>query len=204
MRRLAWIILLVSLVLAGAANWLNPQLFTERKNWVASGSGEALIGGEFDMVSHTGAAFTQEDLKGYYSLIYFGFTYCPDICPTTLLTVAETLDGLPESMRSQLLPVFVTVDPKRDTVEVMAQYVENFHPTLIGLTGSEAQVARMTSAYKVYYATAPSDKSDGSYMVDHSGYLYLMDPQGRYLAHFPHNVASQRLADVLRSHMLRR
>lgn len=201
MRRFAFVVLLVSGCLAGIAFWLKDASFSQR-GWVDSSSGEALIGGDFEMVSHTGAPFTQDDLKGHYSLVYFGFTYCPDICPTTLLTVADTIDSLPASIQAQLLPVFVTVDPKRDTQEVMAQYVENFHPKLIGLTGSDAQVARIASAYKVYYSAAPDSEQDASYMVDHSGYLYLMGPDGRYLAHFPHNVTSQRLADALHSHIL--
>lgn len=165
-------------------------------------SGQAAIGGNFEAVDHLGKPFTQKSLLGKYSLIYFGFTYCPDICPTSLLTIAQTLDDLPEALRNEILPVFVTVDPERDTVAVMQQYVSNFHPLLVGVTGSSEQINKVAQAFKIYHAKVPSDTDTKNYLVDHSGYIYLMSKKGDYLAHFPHNVSTQHLADALRSHML--
>lgn len=190
-----------------AALLLGLGLFWQKKPpLTAAGTvrmtGQAAIGGAFEAVDHMGKPFTQANLLGHFSLVYFGFTYCPDICPTTLLTIAETLDSLPEDLRKQLMPVFVTVDPLRDTVEVLRQYVSNFHPQLIGITGSEAQISQLARAYKVYHAKAPASDDSGNYLVDHSGYVYLMSPKGEYVAHFPHNVTTQHLADALRLHMV--
>lgn len=201
MRRFAFVMVLFSAVLLALALFLdNRQAGTSLP--VNRSHGSAQIGGAFELVDHLGQPFTQENLLGHYSLVYFGFTYCPDVCPTTLLTVAETLDLLPEEMRNQIVPIFITVDPQRDTVAVMAQYVSNFHPQLVGLTGSAAQVAQAAKAYKVYYSKVPAEDDASNYLMDHSGYLYLMGPEGKYLAHFPHNVTMQSLADGLRSHML--
>ncbi len=200
MRRFSWIICGLIAAILGAGLLLDNEKITalpESRNY-----GKAAIGGDFEAVDHLGQPFTQDNLKGKYSLVYFGFTYCPDICPTSLLVVAETLDSLPESMTSRILPVFVTVDPKRDTVEMMKQYVSNFHPKLVGVTGTEAQMAAVAKAYKVYYNQVPAEDESGNYLVDHSGFLYLMGPDGEYLTHFPHNVSMQVLAEKLRSHML--
>jgi Uncharacterized protein SCO1/SenC/PrrC, involved in biogenesis of respiratory and photosynthetic systems len=166
-----------------------------------SSQGRAAIGGAFTALDHRGEPFTQDNLLGQYHLMYFGFTYCPDICPASLLVMANTMDDLPPDITDQLRLVFVTVDPSRDTVEVIRQYVENFHEKLIGVTGSEEQIQQLAKAYKVYYSKAENDPVTGEYLVDHSSYMYLMDPKGRYVTHFPHNVSMQVLADGLRRHI---
>lgn len=196
------LLLVVLVLLAGMALgmlWLRPPAsdgLPENRSY-----GRAQIGGAFEMVNHLGAPYTHEHLKGKYSLIYFGFTYCPDICPAGLLVIANTIDALPEAVRGKLQPIFVTVDPERDTVPVIRQYVENFHPQIMGLTGSEAHVSAIAKAYKVYYNKHEDAEHAGQYLVDHSGYMYLMGPKGEYITHFPHNVSMQNLADGLRSHI---
>jgi cytochrome oxidase Cu insertion factor (SCO1/SenC/PrrC family) len=200
MRRFSWIMCGLIAVILGVGLLLNygqaPTL-PESRHY-----GKAAIGGAFEAVDHLGQPFSQDNLQGKYSLVYFGFTYCPDICPTSLLVIAETLDSLPESMTERILPVFITIDPKRDTVEMMKQYVSNFHPKLVGVTGTPEQMAAVAKAYKVYFNQMPAEDGSDNYLVDHSGFLYLMGPDGQYLTHFPHNVSMQTLAEKLRSHML--
>lgn len=159
------------------------------------------IGGAFAMVDQNGDPFTQEDLEGHFSLIYFGYTYCPDICPTELTIIADALDLLGEAGR-QVTPIFVTVDPERDTVEQMKMYVHHFHPRLVGLTGSVEQVAAMAKAYRVYYAKVPEAgaTSKDDYLMDHTAVVYLMDPDGRFRAHFPHGTDPQAMAAKIRSY----
>jgi protein SCO1/2 len=125
-------------------------------------------------------------------LVYFGYTFCPDVCPLGLQTVAEAMDALPEAVREQVVPVFMTVDPARDTPEVMRSYVGAFHPKLVGLTGSEAEVAAALRAYRVY--ARKHEPKDGAYLVDHSTFTYLMDRDGRYLAHFGHGATAEAMA----------
>lgn len=182
------------------ATWLMPEwrehaLPRDRQH------GEALIGGPFIGVTHLGEPVTDQALLGHYSLVYFGFTYCPDICPTTLLVVANAMDSLQPALSDNILPVFISVDPERDTVDVMRQYVRNFHPRLLGITGTPEQVKVMADAYKVYYNRVDTPDSAAEYLIDHSGFLYLMNPQGKYITHFPHHVSEQVLADALRQHI---
>jgi protein SCO1/2 len=130
-------------------------------------------------------------------LVYFGYTFCPDICPLGLQTLAEALDRLPPELQQRVVPLFITVDPQRDTVAVMRDYVGLFHPRLIGLTGSEAEIADVSRAYRVYARKAEPAGGDGGYLVDHSTFTYLMDPQGAYLAHFGHGTSSEEMAKRL-------
>ena len=150
----------------------------------------------FALTDHNGKQVTETDFAEYFLLIFFGYSHCPDICPNTLLNVAETMDSLGEDA-NKLLPIFVSVDPKRDTVDHMRTYVKNFHPSIVGLTGTEEQLKQMTDAYKVFYAIRDTEDSAMGYQVDHSGYLYLMGPNGDYLAHYPHNISAPQLKEAL-------
>lgn len=150
-------------------------------------TGKALIGGPFEAVDHLGAPITQESLKGHYSLLYFGFTHCPDICPTGLLKIANALNAMGDASE-QVTPYFVSVDPERDTPEILAKYVTHFHPRLVGITGSVEQIDAIAKEYKVYFQKMEGDTALG-YLVDHSGFMYLMDPKGEYVAHFAHNAS---------------
>jgi protein SCO1/2 len=149
----------------------------------ASTTGEADIHSEFSLTDHTGRAVTEADYAGRWQLVFFGFTHCPDICPTTLAYMASVLDLLgPRADR--VAPLFVTVDPARDTVSVMADYVPAFHPRLIGLTGTEAQVADAAASFRTWYDRVESETAPDGYMMAHAGHIYLMRPDGTFEAVF--------------------
>ncbi len=154
-------------------------------NQSTTSTSSTLIKSDFDLVDHTGSSVTDEDLKGRWQLVFFGFTFCPDICPTTLTTVTAVMEGL-DSDGDQITPLFITVDPERDTPEVMADYVANFDPRIIGLTGSPEQIAAAAEAFRVYYSKAVNADAPDDYSMDHSAFLYLMGPDGEYVTHFSH------------------
>lgn len=141
------------------------------------------IGGDFTLMDQNGAIFNSNKLSGKYSLIYFGFTYCPDICPDSLEKITHVLDTL-NSYNLSVTPVFITIDPKRDTPEILKQYTSHFHKDFIALTGTDQQIKEVADLFKVYYQIAPEKKNTEDYMVDHSAFIYLMDKSGNYLAHF--------------------
>ena len=149
---------------------------------------------DFTLTDHTGKPVTDEDFRGKYMLVYFGYTFCPDVCPTSLAIVGDALDMLSEEELAKLTPVFITVDPERDTVEVMASYVVNFHDQLVGLTGTPEQVKAAAKGYRAYYAKTNADDPDGNYLMDHSSFTYLMGPDGRYVTHFNHGTAPEKMA----------
>jgi protein SCO1/2 len=159
------------------------------------GSGTALIGGPFALVDHTGRAVTEKDFAGKPMLVYFGYTSCPDVCPTELQNMSLALDALGEAAE-EIQPVFITVDPARDTVPVLADYVKHFGPGFVGLTGSEEQVSAAAKAYRVYYARGAGD--DVAYLMDHSSFVYLMGPDGDYLTHFAPNTPPEEMAQRIR------
>lgn len=184
-------VLAIALAIAGAAFY-----FASGRN-SPMGSGEALVGGPFSLVDHTGRRVTEKDFLGKYMLVFFGFTYCPDVCPTELQVMSAALDELgPEGDNIQ--PVFVSIDPERDTPEVLKQYVENFHPRLVGLTGSPEEIAAIAHAYRVYYKKVESSGASGDYEMDHSTTIYLMDREGRFRKHFGYTTDAKALAQGLR------
>ncbi|WP_166298914.1 SCO family protein [Bradyrhizobium sp. 2S1] len=153
------------------------------------------VGGPFALTDQAGHARTDKEFRGKLMLIYFGFTYCPDVCPTDLQAIALVLDKLgPDG--DQVQPIFITVDPERDTAAHLAEYVPLFHPRLIGLTGSSEAIRQMADAYKVYYARVPL--KDGDYTVDHTAYIYLMDRAGNYLGFFPPGTSADRMVEIIR------
>lgn len=147
------------------------------------------IGGAFALENVDGKRVTDQDFRGRYMLVYFGYTHCPDVCPTKLIEVTHALEDFEKENPRQagiVAPVFVTVDPARDTPEILRDYVANFHPRFVALTGTEAAVAAMTTAYNVYYRRVPTD--DGKdYVMDHTAYVFLLGPDGRYVTHFTAN-----------------
>lgn len=152
------------------------------------------IGGPFALTDQTGKRVTQADYEGKYMLVYFGYTFCPDVCPTSLSIMADALDRLTPEQLDKLVPIFVTVDPERDTVEKMAAYVPNFHEKLQGLTGSVDEVKAAARAYKAYFAKVNEDDPDGNYLMDHSSTTYLMGPDGAFVTHFNHGTPSDKMA----------
>ena len=159
-------------------------------------TGKALIGGPFSLVNAEGARVTEKDFAGKPMLVFFGFTNCPDVCPSGLQIIAAALDRLGDKA-SGLTPVFITVDPERDTPEVTGRYVASFHSGIVGLSGSAEDVAGATKAYRVYARKAEPDEGSDHYNVDHSAFLYLMDGNGEFVKHFPHSVDADTLATEL-------
>ncbi len=162
-------------------------------------TGEAAIGGDFTLTDQDGETFTEADLQGRPSLIYFGYTYCPDVCPFSLQTMKAAIQQLPERQQDRIRPVFITVDPERDTVEAVSQYVrsEAFPDGLVGLTGTAEQVEQVKAAYKVYSAKAQADGSMADYLVDHTSMIYFMDEQGRFVNAFSHGEAPDAISTEL-------
>lgn len=177
--------LLAATVVGGYLVWTRTQEGTA-----------ALIGGPFTLVDQTGKTVTEKSLKGKWSLIYFGYTFCPDVCPTSLTVMTQALDQI-GPLADKVTPVFVTVDPERDTVQQLAGYHESFHPSFEMLTGTPEQVKQAARAYRVYYRKAESEAST-DYLMDHSSITYLMDPDGVYVTHFGHDVTPDGMAKTLR------
>jgi protein SCO1 len=158
-------------VLAAAAAWMMPRA----QQSVATAS---LVGGPFRMVDQTGATVTDADMKGRPFLVFFGFTHCPDICPTTLFEMSQvfnTLGGDAEKISA----LFVTVDPERDTPDILQRYLSSFNPRIRGLTGDQAAVDQMVKSYRAYAKKAPLE--DGSYTMDHTSIVYMMDGSGNFV-----------------------
>ncbi len=157
------------------------------------GVGEALVGGPFTMLNQRGETVTEKSFLGKPTLLFFGFTFCPDVCPTELQVMAAALDQLGEKGKD-IVPVFVTIDPERDTPEVMANYVSNFGERFVGLTGSAEQVAGIAGAYRVYYAKQENKERPSDYLMDHSSVIYLMGADGKFLKHFTYTTDAATLA----------
>ncbi len=158
----------------------------------------AAIGGPFKLVDQNGQTLTDADLKGHPFLVFFGFTHCPDVCPTTLFDVSEVLRSLgPDADRTRAL--FITVDPERDTPPVMKDYLSSFDPHLSGLTGDPAAIAAVAKAYRVYYKKVSLDQ--GGYTMDHTAIVYLMDKDGRFVAPFSLKRTTEAAAADLRRYL---
>lgn len=157
-------------------------------------SGVALVGGPFTMVNHKGETVTEKTFAGKPMLLFFGFTYCPDVCPTELQVMAEALRQLGDK-GADIQPILVSIDPERDTPEVMAAYVANFGDRFIGLTGTPEQVRQMASAYRVFYQKVENKDAPESYLMDHSSIIYLMDTENKFLKHFTYSTDAKALAE---------
>lgn len=162
-------------------------------------TGTAAIGGPFTLASTKDESVSDQSLRGKWLLIFFGYTFCPDLCPTALANLSNALEKF-GSDAARLQPLFITVDPHRDTREVMANYLKSFDPRILGLTGTQAQIDQVIKEYQVYVA---ADKSKGGddYLVSHSGYLYLMDPQGKFVNVIQGNEDGDAIAAWLRKEM---
>jgi protein SCO1/2 len=155
-----------------------------------------LLGGPFELVDHTGTPRNQDSWPDQYKLMYFGYTYCPDFCPTTLTVMTEALNALPEPVAARIKPLLISVDPERDTVETLAQYHEHFDPRFSMMTGTPEQVRAAARAYGIYYAKAESDAAT-EYLMDHSTFTYLMAPNGDFVTHFGHGITGEEMAKTL-------
>lgn len=183
---------------AGLALWLVNQELERRGQGSLSRIASAVaVGGPFELVDHSGAAVTDGSFDGRHLLVFFGYTYCPDVCPTELARMAATLDRLEPEDAGRVQPLFVTIDPERDTPDALAAYVGQFHPAITGLTGSAEQIAEVARAYRVFYAKVETGDPD-YYLMDHSTFTYLMAPDGSNVAVFPYDTAPDEIAGVIR------
>ncbi len=184
--RLTRVLIILSAFLAGLAIALTVTLFIVSRSEQPALTAAPAIGGPFNLTDQDGRTRTEADLKGHPTLVFFGFTHCPDICPTTLFEVSEILRELgPDAGGARGL--FVTVDPERDTPEKLKDYLSSFDTHLSGLTGSPEAIQQMLKAYRVYAKKVPTD--GGGYTMDHTALVYLLDKQGRFVA--PFNVKRQ-------------
>ena len=160
------------------------------------------IGGPFALTNHLGKTVSDTAFKGGYLYIYFGYGYCPDVCPTELANMAATIDALgPQA--DQVQPLFITIDPERDTTEFLAEYVTQFHPQFIGLTGSLEEIAAVAMSYRVFYRKA-KDENASEYLMDHSNFVYFMGPDGEFLTMFRGGTIPEALAETMTKYIEKR
>jgi protein SCO1/2 len=185
---------LAALVILGAGVFLALMLRDNPRGAAGTVLANA-IGGPFRLTDQNGKTVTDADLKGKWSLVYFGYTHCPDACPTALNDISIALEDL-GAKRSAVRPVFITVDPERDTPETLKAYVTSFDAPILALTGTPDEVAQAAKGYRVYYAKHP--EAGGDYSMDHSSVIYVMDPQGRFTASFTHESTPEQIAERLK------
>ncbi len=167
---------------------------TQRSAQTAADTSPVPIGGPFTLMDENGQAVTDQTYRGKWLLVFFGFTHCPDVCPTALNDIALTLDQL-GPLAASVQPLFVTVDPERDTPEIVKDYTDAFHPSIVGLTGTPEQIADTAKTYRVYFKKVPQGDT---YTMDHSGITYVMAPDGKFAAHFSPRTPIDTMAAKLR------
>ena len=195
------IIGLMLLALAGVWWRQSSAPVFETANAPVRQSGMATIGGPFSLTDHHGNRVTEATLIGHLTLVYFGYASCPDVCPTELQNMGAALDllaaGDPGKIRDiQIL--FITVDPARDTVAALGDYMTNFHPKASALTGSADEIAAAAKAYRVYFSRVDAEQGSEAYLMDHSNIIYLMGRDGKFLAHFGFGASAEQIAARLR------
>jgi protein SCO1/2 len=180
-QRASRLILVLGAFAAGLALCFGVILLATGSRTATSGLQAIAIGGSFHLVDQDGKAITDQDLKGKPFLVFFGFTHCPDVCPTTLFDVSEVMRNLGHDA-DRTAALFITVDPARDTPDMLKDYLGSFDPHVRGLTGDAAMLAAVAKAYRVYYKKVPLD--GGDYTMDHTAIVYLMDKDGRFVSPF--------------------
>ena len=186
-------VLVLATVIAAAGLWRLGDLRAQRGTQTISVD-KVELGGPFTLTDQNGAKRSDSEFRGKYMLVFFGYTFCPDVCPTTLAVMAAALDKM-GSGADRVAPIFISVDPSRDTPEVLKAYLSAFGPRFVGLTGTEEEIAATAKAYKVY---VQAHKDDGAnYTVDHSGVVYLMDKSGAFLTNYSLDASPDKLAAEL-------
>lgn len=169
--------LLILLVLSiGTGLWIYKQTKNNNLNKAT------LVGGSYSLTDHNGNSVTDKSFSDKFKIIYFGYTFCPDICPTGMAVISQALDLLGNKAK-RIKPIFITVDPKRDNVEIMAEYHNHFHPSFSNLTGTLDQIRRVAKLYRVYYKKSDASEAE-NYLMDHSSIMYVLSPEGEYINHF--------------------
>ncbi len=166
--------------------------------WLGGNAGPA-VGGPFTLIDQNGAPRSDKDFRGKVMLIYFGYTYCPDACPTTLQALSQTLDIIGDDAK-KVQPIFISVDPARDTPEQLKAYAANFHPGILYLTGAPDTLKQLEKEYRIYVAKVPQAGSD-DYLIDHSSIIYLMGTNGRYLGEMPAGLPPKAMAATLKRYL---
>ncbi len=185
--------LLLAAALAGGLLWHESEMVPGLGKSVITGRAD--VGGPFRLTDQNGKSVSDADFRGRYMLVYFGYSFCPDVCPTTLAVMAQALEKL-GGRRGRVVPVFITIDPERDTSKVLADYMKAFGPDFVGLTGSAAAIQDAEKKYRVYAVKKPLEK--GNYGVDHSSVLYLMGPDGRLVNFYDEAISPDDLAKELK------
>ena len=186
---LVFILCLIVVVLIASGAWLSLRQSDERQK------GSELVGGSFELIDQDRNSITNNSFPNKFKIIYFGFTFCPDVCPMGLTTISEALDSLGTKAK-HIQPIFITLDPLRDTAEVLKSYKENFHESIIFLTGSEEQIRSVAKLYKVYFRRTTDDND---YLIDHSAITFIMAPSGGYLKHFGPNATPVEFSNFFNS-----
>jgi len=183
-----------AVVLAGVLAWRLAPPGGPRPGVSSTPSVPISLGGPFTLVDHNAKTVTDADFRGRVLLVFFGYTFCPDVCPTAMQTVSEALDLL-GAKADRVQPLFISVDPARDTPEVLKSFVENFHPRLIGLTGSPGQVKAAAKAYKVYFEKGKQmNIANEDYLMSHTAAIYLMGADGAFITLFSHGATAEKIA----------
>lgn len=185
-------IVLVAILIAAALWQKGDELIGNQ----VTVSGTASVGGPFALTDQNGALRKDKDFRGKFMLAYFGYTYCPDVCPLTLGVMEDAIAKLPREQRASVVPVFVTVDPERDTPKVLKTYMEGFGKEWIGLTGSPVEIATVAKEYRVYYAKQPLE--GGGYGMNHTSVIYLMGRDGTFVTHYDEGISPEQLAADLK------
>jgi len=200
-----WKTLAITFGLGGAL--LAGMMYVKREKEIAqekqrqASLGKASLGGGWELVDHNGKLRTSEEFHGGWVLLYFGFTHCPDICPDELEKMGEVVDLIDgDDSVGSIQPLFITVDPERDDQKAVASYVQEFHPKLLGLTGTSQQIHTATRAYRVYYSQGPKD-DDNDYIVDHTIIMYLLNPEGKFVDYYGQNKTSGETYASIAMHM---
>lgn len=204
----SWKAVVVLIVLGGAATYYfskeKEKLRIQREVESRRGHGKPLIGGNFNLIDTEGKPFTQENLKNddkKFSIIYFGFTHCPDVCPDELEKLGEMLEDLKKNDNIELQPLFITCDPNRDSPDIVKQYLADFHSSIIGLTGTYDNVKNACKKYRVYFSTPPNVQPGQDYLVDHSIFFYLMDSEGNFVDVIGREADAKEGAEKIRKHV---
>lgn len=184
----------VVLVTAWLGWSLGPDIKDERLDL------DRAVGGPFELINGKGETVRAADFRGRFMLVFFGYTYCPDVCPMTLMEITQAMEELEQkapNVSMQLTPVFISVDPERDTPKRLSRYLEAFHPSVVGLTGPRDEIRRTATAYAVAFEKGEEQGSE-DYLIDHTSNILLMGPDGSYITHFSPRTPAAMIAEVLK------
>jgi protein SCO1/2 len=199
LKRIRIVALVLAMALAGWMGWQQFSVVSAPRGNLAGST----LGGPFSLIDQNGQTRTNKDFAGQWRLMYFGYTFCPDICPTDVAIIGKALTAFEKAdakRAAKVTPIFITVDPARDDVAALKPFVAAFHPRMVGLTGSEAAVATMLKAYGIY-ASKQATSDPENYLVDHFAVFYLFDPDGRPVAFLPHGEEADAVLRMLETHV---